>query len=142
MLLYAFLPDFFVFVFPLPSLMSDPWIICGLVIIAIGLVVETASMFTLGENFRIAFPREETTLVTHGIYRTVRNPIVLSVFLFVIGTFLVCPNLLTLVNLIGNLITFNAKATDEERFLAERFGSEWNAYVRHSGKYLPIFYRK
>lgn len=142
MLLYSFLPDFFIFMFPFSFLISEAWIICGLVIIAIGFVLETVGMFTLGENFRIAFPKEETTLITHGIYGIIRNPIVLSVFLFVIGTFLVCPNLLTLVNLVGTLITFNAKATDEEKFLAERFDSEWIAYIRHSGKYLPIFSRE
>ncbi|EMR74144.1 hypothetical protein MCGE09_00172 [Thaumarchaeota archaeon SCGC AB-539-E09] len=94
-------------------------------------------MLTLGDNFRISFPEEGTQLITHGIYDVMRNLIVLSIFLMMAGTFLLIPYLLSLFNLIVNIIGFDAKVTDEERFLAKRFGDKWIEYTRKTGKYLP-----
>jgi protein-S-isoprenylcysteine O-methyltransferase Ste14 len=137
LLLCSFYPEYTNYVYPFLEMASNLWVISGFVIMGIGFVLEATGIYTLGENFRVSFPKEKTALVTRGIYGKTRNPIVLSVFLFVLGTFLVSPNVLTFINLIGNMITFNAKASDEERFLAKRFGRRWKSYAARTGKYLP-----
>jgi protein-S-isoprenylcysteine O-methyltransferase Ste14 len=109
----------------------------GMILCIVGGAIGTLGMLTLGDNFRISFPEEGTQLVTHGIYGVMRNPIVFSIFLMMAGTFLLIPSLLSLFNLIVNIIGFDAKATDEERFLAKRFGNDWIEYTRKTGKYLP-----
>jgi protein-S-isoprenylcysteine O-methyltransferase Ste14 len=111
--------------------------LAGALLCIIGLIIGLLGMVTLGENFRISFPEEETQLITHGIYNKTRNPIVLSIFLIMIGTVLLIPNLLSVLNLIVNLIGYDAKASDEEQFMAERFGDEWEQYASKTGKYLP-----
>jgi protein-S-isoprenylcysteine O-methyltransferase Ste14 len=113
------------------------WVALGMIICTLGGIIGAVGMATLGKNFRISFPEKETQLISHGIYSKTRNPIVLSIFLMMIGTFLIVPNLLTLFNLILNLVGYNAKASDEEVFLCQTFGQEWKDYVMRTGKYLP-----
>ena len=126
--------DFWITLDPLDNMLSS---IAGMILCIVGGVIGTLGMLTLGDNFRISFPEEGTQLITHGIYGIMRNPIVFSIFMMMAGTFLLIPNLLLLFNLIVNIIGFNAKATDEERFLAKRFGNEWIKYTHKTGKYLP-----
>lgn len=116
----------------------DFFIISGLIIIVLGFVFEVLGMISLGINYRIELPKEETELVTSGIYRVMRNPIVFGIFLLVIGTFLMIPDIFTLVSLVFNVITFNSKAIDEERFLLTRFGKKFEAYKNQVGRYFPI----
>jgi protein-S-isoprenylcysteine O-methyltransferase Ste14 len=113
-------------------------IITGFVIITLGFVFEILGMITLGINFRIELPKEETELVTSGIYRIMRNPIVFGIFLLVIGSFLMIPDIFTLIALIFNIVTFNSKAKDEERFLINRFGKLYEDYIGQVGRYFPI----
>lgn len=114
----------------------------GMILCIVGGGIGMLGILTLGINFRISFPEEDTQLITHGIYSKMRNPIVCSIFLMMLGTFLLIPNLLSFFNLIVNVVGFDAKATDEEKFLAERFGEEWLEYTRKTGKYLPRISRK
>ena len=121
------------------SLLSiDFFIISGLIIIVLGFVFEVLGMISLGINFRIELPKEETELVTSGIYRVTRNPIVFGIFLLVVGTFLIIPDIFTLATLIFNVVTFNSKAKDEERFLIDRFGKLYEDYKGQVGRYFPI----
>ena len=119
-------------------LLSDFLIITGIITITLGFIFDVLGMISLGINFRIELPKEETELVTSGIYRVMRNPIVFGVFLLVIGTFLMIPDTFTLAALIFNVVTFNSKAIDEERFLLVRFGKKFEEYKSQVGWYFPI----
>ena len=119
-------------------LIFDFLIISGFIIIVLGFIFEVLGMISLGINFRIELPKEETELITSGIYRVMRNPIVFGIFLLVIGTFLVMPDIFTLATLIFNVLTFNSKAIDEESFLFARFGKKFEDYKDHVGRYFPI----
>ncbi len=116
----------------------DFFIISGLILIVLGFVFEVLGLISLGINFRIELPKEETELVTSGIYRVMRNPIVFGIFLLVVGTFLTIPDIFTLAALIFNVVTFNSKAKDEERFLLARFGKKFEEYKSQVGRYFPI----
>ena len=116
----------------------DFFIISGLIIIVLGFVFEVLGIISLGINFRIELPKEETELVTSGIYRVMRNPIVFGIFLLVIGTFLMIPDIFTLLSLVFNVATFNSKAIDEERFLLTRFGKKFEDYKSQVGRYFPV----
>ena len=96
----------------------------------------------LGINFRIELPKEDTTLITTGIYRLMRNPIVMGVYLLIFGSFLIIPTIISLIFLIANIITFDSKVRDEEKFLAKRFGEDLNIYIKKVGRYLPFSMRK
>jgi len=123
-------------------LISDYWIILGIIIIFFGLLLDFLGTAALGSNFRIDLPKEETTLITTGIYRLMRNPIVIGVYLLVFGSFLIIPTMISLIFLIANIITFNSKVRNEERFLAIRFGEEFEKYSKKVGRYTPFSLRK
>ena len=116
----------------------DSIIIIGIIMVAIGSFIEIVATIRLGTNFRIELPREQTELIISGIYKLMRNPIAFSLYLFVFGIFLMIPNIFTLIILIMNVITFDAKVRNEEKFLSERFGKEYEAYKMKVGRYFPI----
>lgn len=121
---------------------QDLFVIIGMVLLIISLIFGTLGLIALGINFRIEFPKEETQLITSGIYTVMRNPIVFGVFLILIGYFLVIPNFLNLFIAVVNIITFDSKAKDEERFLLKTFGKEYEEYKERVGRYLPFIIRK
>lgn len=123
-------------------LTSDVFIFSGIAIIFLGLILDIWGTAALGTNFRIELPKEETTLITTGIYRLMRNPVVMGVYLLIAGSFLIIPTTISLILLIANIITFDSKVRDEEKFLAKRFGKKFEKYSKKVGRYLPFSIRK
>lgn len=111
--------------------------VAALILMVLGLFIEILGIWTLGRNFRVSMPTDNTTLITYGIYGVIRNPIVLAVFLLMGGTFFFFPNLLSLLTLVGIFITYNAKVDAEESYLARTFGEDWDSYKARTGKYFP-----
>lgn len=119
-------------------LYNDISIIIGMILISIGFLFEILGIIALGLNFRIELPTDDTELITSGIYRIMRNPIVFGIFLLVIGSFLIVPTIIVLLICIFNILTFNSKAIDEEKFLLRRFGEDYKNYMNEVGRYLPF----
>ena len=81
--------------------------------------------------------RQEHTLVTHGPYHWVRNPLYSVGFLFFLGLSLLTANWFIFVTM---LITFGillVRTPIEEEKLVERFGDEYRQYMRKTGRFLP-----
>lgn len=125
-----------------PFLDYNIFLILGYIIIGIGIIFEILSFQTLGDNFRISLPIEQTKLTKNGIYSIIRNPMVISIFLFSFGLLFIIPNFLCLFNLVGNLWLLNEKVNVEEKDLKERFGKDWEEYIKTTGKYFPRIFRK
>lgn len=119
-------------------LISDFFIVIGIIIIVLGLILDGWGTAALGTNFRIELPKEETTLITTGIYSLMRNPIVMGVYLLLLGSFLIIPTIISLIFLITNILTFDSKVRDEEKFLAKQFGEKYEKYKTRVGRYLPF----
>ena len=123
---------------PLNFLYNDIVIIIGMIIILVGFIFEIFGIIALGINFRVELPTDDTELITSGIYRIMRNPIVFGIFLLLIGSFLLIPTIIVLLICIFNIITFNSKVIDEEKFLLRRFGKTYENYLNRVGRYLPF----
>ncbi len=123
-------------------LVLEVFIFSGIIIIFLGLILDIWGTAALGTNFRIELPKEETTLITIGIYRLMRNPIVMGVYLLIAGSFLIIPTTISFILLIANIIAFDSKVRDEEKFLAKRFGEKFEEYSKKVGRYLPFSIRK
>ena len=122
-------------------LSGDLFIIIGMISITAGFIFEIFGIHALGINFRIELPKEETELIISGIYKLMRNPIVFGLYLVIIGTFLLIPNVLTLSITIANIVVFHVKVRDEEKFLLERFGKSYEDYQKKVGRYFPFVLR-
>jgi protein-S-isoprenylcysteine O-methyltransferase Ste14 len=92
---------------------------------------------SLGRSFRVALPERAQPLVTHGIYRFTRNPLVLSVDLLALGVLLLAPSWLALISLVLNVVAYESKIRIEEATLREAHGAAYEAYCRRTGRYLP-----
>ena len=119
-------------------LSSDVFIFIGMVIISLGLLLDLLGTVALGLNFRIELPKEEISLITTGIYRLMRNPVVIGVYLLLFGSFFIIPTIISLIFLVANILTFDSKVRDEEKFLGRRFGEKYKKYSTQVGRYLPF----
>src|SRR5207344_2499158 len=68
-------------------------LVVGVMCLVLGLWLFYRSHADLGTNWSITLEvREKHTLVTHGVYRLVRHPMYLALFIYAVGQALVVPN--------------------------------------------------
>jgi protein-S-isoprenylcysteine O-methyltransferase Ste14 len=84
--------------------------------------------------------REDHALVQSGPYRFVRHPLYAGFLALLLGSGVAALNVYVLllwpVSLLGILI----QAASEEQLLRERFGREYERYVRRAGRLVPRFW--
>jgi protein-S-isoprenylcysteine O-methyltransferase Ste14 len=90
----------------------------------------------LGTSLKVGLPEEATKLKTGGIYRFSRNPIYLAVFSVSIASCLFFPHPVNIACSIYAIGVHHAITLSEEKFLAKRFGNEWEEYRRKVRRYL------
>ena len=114
--------------------------IAGLVLGAGGLVVRAAAFITLGRFFsRTLRETEKHTLITNGIYKTIRHPGYLSDFMIFIGIALALGNLILMI--IIPVLFFPAyiyRIHVEEKMLLEVFGERYSEYRKKSKRLIPF----
>lgn len=114
----------------------------GVFLIAVGLVlvVDAFAQFAKAGGTP-APPLPPQRLVVSGFHRYVRNPIYFGWVLVVLGEAMLFESL-TLVIYAASVWLFTALFVRiyEERTLAERFGSEYEAYKRHVPGWIPRFH--
>jgi protein-S-isoprenylcysteine O-methyltransferase Ste14 len=108
----------------------------------LGLLVVPPFLFwtfhSLGKNLTdTVATRREHTLVTHGPYRWVRHPFYVVLFLWLVALSLLTANGLLALLGAAALTMLVVRTRVEEAKLTERFGDEYRAYVRRTGRFLP-----
>jgi protein-S-isoprenylcysteine O-methyltransferase Ste14 len=101
-------------------------------------------MLALGSNYRGTMGLHPNhKLVTHGPYRFVRHPMnavfpLVSIVLFLLSAnWVIGAGALILIGTISIV-----RAPIEERQLIERFGEEYRAYMRRTGRFFPRLRRR
>ncbi len=118
-----------------------PWLrTAGLAILAIGGLLGTWGMLTLGRNLT-PFPKpiEGGELVTHGPYRFVRHPIYAGLIFGTLGWGLFRANLLGLALALLLFIFFDLKSRREEQWLREAYAA-YAEYQKRVKKLVPFVY--
>jgi protein-S-isoprenylcysteine O-methyltransferase Ste14 len=111
----------------------------GLVFLAAGLWVFHRSHADLGTNWSITLQvRENHRLVTSGVYACVRHPMYSALFLLAVAQALVLPNWIAgPAYLFGFGLLYVLRVNAEERMMLDRFGAEYEDYMRRSGRLIP-----
>ena len=115
-----------------------PLRVVGLAIGVAGVVLLVWASILLG-RFMVheAAVREDHTLIEGGPYRFVRHPVYAGYLALLLGSGVaslnVCLWLFWPISLLGILI----QAASEEQLLGERFGQDYECYVRRTGRLVP-----
>jgi protein-S-isoprenylcysteine O-methyltransferase Ste14 len=115
----------------------------------LGIAVDVGSLWLfyrthrdLGHNWSVSLDlRERHTLVTTGIYATVRHPMYTGFWLMAVAQALLLPNWVAgPAGLIGFGILFFGRVRREEEMMIAAFGDEYRAYMRRSARVVPWLY--
>ena len=134
-LLYVFTP-----LFSFADYFIPLWIgVSGVVVLALGDWVFWKSHKDLGGNWSPTLQvREGHKLITQGIYRRIRHPMYLSLWLLVIAQAMILPNYVAgFTGLLPFAILYFERVAKEERMMLEEFGVEYERYLQQSGRLLP-----
>jgi protein-S-isoprenylcysteine O-methyltransferase Ste14 len=125
-------------IFPADGMFAVPVYIrwAAAILMAAAAIIITKSFIDLGSSLKVGLPDQETKLRTGGIYRFSRNPIYLSVFMVNIASCLFFPHPVNILCSIYGIYIHYLITLSEEKFLAQRFGQEWDDYRRNVRRYL------
>jgi hypothetical protein len=130
---------------PLSARQLGSWFLLAFSLLPLGLGVHR--LRTLGEPDASArrdptlFPIEQTTrLVTTGVYHYIRHPIYASLLFLTWGVFLKTPSRLGAGLAMAASVFVFATAVAEERENASYFGAAYEAYRRHTKRFIPFLF--
>ncbi len=114
-------------------------LVAGALCLALGLWLFYRSHADLGPNWSITLEvREQHRLVTHGVYRWVRHPMYLALFLYSAGQALALPNWIAGPSYAAAMILlFAFRIGPEERLMLEEFGKDYEAYRATTKRLVP-----
>ncbi|MBI2608048.1 MAG: isoprenylcysteine carboxylmethyltransferase family protein [Deltaproteobacteria bacterium] len=136
--LYSLAPTFILDLFP--SIYSAFFIFdpIGYVALYAGLILFVTSIISLGDSWRIGIDNEEPgPLVMKGLYKHIRHPIYTGVFLMLLGSLLILPNIVSLFLSLCCGLGVLLEAHFEEQFLLSRYKFRYEEYMKTTGRFLP-----
>lgn len=116
--------------------------VIGLIMALMGETTRKLAMFTAGRNFSHIISSEKNPnhkLITHGIYGHLRHPSYAGWFYWAVGTQILLQNPICIV--LFALLSrsfFKERIAYEEETLVKFFGSEYKAYRKKVGIWMPI----
>lgn len=111
----------------------------GLLALVAGAGLTVLAQVQMGVSWRIGVdPGERTALVSHGVFRSIRNPIFTGMLLALAGLALVVPNALSWLGaiLVGVGLELQVRRVEEPHLLRVH-GERYREYARTAGRFLP-----
>lgn len=94
------------------------------------------SLINLGSSTRVGIPSEETKFKKGGLYRISRNPMYIGLHLLTAASIVNTLNVIILALGIYSIIIYHFIILGEEQFLKNRFGSDYEDYMKRVRRYL------
>ena len=134
--LYLFTPWLRFADYRLPAFV--PW--AGAVVMLVSLWLFWRSHADLGRQWSISLEvREDHRLITHGVYRSIRHPMYLAIWLWSLAQVLLLENWLAGASaLVSFAPLYFLRTPREERLMCETFGEEYREYMGRTGRILPF----
>jgi protein-S-isoprenylcysteine O-methyltransferase Ste14 len=112
-----------------PLNLLDPWVACGTLLIFAGLALRSWAAGLLQKKEKLA---------TTGPYSIVRHPLYAGSVMMMFGfTALLGQPLNFLVTALLAFVSFGLAIRGEEKFLASKFGADWDTYIRRTNALIP-----
>jgi protein-S-isoprenylcysteine O-methyltransferase Ste14 len=114
----------------------------GVITFAIALWLFWRSHRDLGKNWSPTLEvREEHTLVSGGMYQTIRHPMYTSVWLWCVAQGLLLPNCIAgSAGLISFGMMYVFRIGNEEQMMLEQFGDEYTVYMQRTKRLVPYLF--
>jgi protein-S-isoprenylcysteine O-methyltransferase Ste14 len=120
---------YYKFLVPISYLENNALKILGLIFIHISLIWITIAQKQMSTSWRIGIDeKNETELVTKGIFSISRNPIFLGMILSVLGLFFILPNALTFFLMLTTYFIIQIQIRLEEEYLEKKHGITYSHY--------------
>jgi protein-S-isoprenylcysteine O-methyltransferase Ste14 len=106
----------------------------------VGYLLSAACWVRMGRSWTIAVvPKQDTRLVTAGLYRWVRHPIYALSIVLMLASAVVLPTVPMALLAALHLIALGFKARNEERHLLRHFGHDYARYCEQVGRFCPTW---
>jgi protein-S-isoprenylcysteine O-methyltransferase Ste14 len=102
----------------------------GLILMTVSLVFLTMARIKLGDSFQVS--AEANNLVKSGIYKTIRHPLYVFSFTFVMGFLIFIQVFYGLIFLFVLIVLQLKRIKKEEAVLIEKFGDEYVEYKKQT----------
>lgn len=136
-IVFAFFPNVYQFLLPIPYLANNILIIVGEALLLIALVWVLIAQNHMRKSWRIGIDEDvKTELVQNGLFKISRNPIFLGMRLMLLGIFLIIPNAVTLVILITGELLIQIQVRLEEEFLTRTHGESYLVYQKQVRRWI------
>jgi protein-S-isoprenylcysteine O-methyltransferase Ste14 len=114
---------------------------CGTALAIASLAMFIWVHLNLGGNFSIALRiKERHTLIESGPYRWIRHPMYTAFYALHIAAFLLTDNwFIGLTWILGLTAIILLRIDREEKMMLDRFGDDYAAYMKRTGRFLPAF---
>lgn len=100
------------------------------------------TLSSLGKNLTdTVVTRAEATLITDGPYRWVRHPFYVTTALLMASVTVLAANWLIGAGSVLVLGLLAVRTPKEERMLIEKFGQQYQDYMKNTGRFIPRFKR-
>ena len=126
------------FILPGVHLLAAPWLLLGLVPIAIGIWINLAADKAFHVASTTVKPFESSSaLVRNGVFGVTRNPMYLGFALILLGEALLFGSLTPFAIVVAFVIVMDRMyIAREEGMLAEDFGDDWASYAAKTRRWL------
>lgn len=110
----------------------------GAALVAVVCLVQTIRCWIrMGSDWRMEASRDNTKLITDGLFRHVRHPIYAFSVLLMLCSALILPSLPMLAVAAVHVLLMNLKARNEERHLLQTHGEDYARYLARTGRFFP-----
>lgn len=125
----------------LSALNTGVFDIIGFAVGLCGLCLCLYAQIKMGSSWRVGIDEKvRTDLVTTGIYRFIRNPTYLGLFLLNAGVFVIWPTWTVFILNLVFVLFLDIQVRCEEDYLIQIHGDEYRAYKRRTKRYIPYIY--
>jgi protein-S-isoprenylcysteine O-methyltransferase Ste14 len=120
---------------------KSPMNVAGALLLVIGLAIRLSTAVSLNRSYSWTLEiRDGHRLVKDGLYRYVRHPVYLGVFLSAIATPIYAASFLGFLFTLTAIPLFIYRMGVEEEMLIEEYGDEYLEYMKATSKLIPHIY--